>query len=199
MTIKKYLEYIKEQYGSGKNVIILHGSDVDKNGCFYQWLGKELRDRGFEVEIPDLPSPDNPNIEDQVKFLIEKYPSKKDIIICHSMGGITAMKFIEKVDYNIESLYFISCFDNTNFYEGDPDIEKLKGSCDWTFDYYGIKSKVSNIYVLRPNPDTSITPEQSRDLASNFGTQVRTFVAVKNHACGSQEPEILKFILEKEL
>lgn len=153
---------------------------------------------GYEVELPELPSPFAPKIADQVKYIQENYPSKKDIIVAHSLGGCVAMKYLEQSEQSIKSLYLLSSFLNFNFYEGDEDIESLKHVFSWKFDFENIKSKVDNIYVLYPEVDTSVTPKQASEVAEAFSTEVSTLPCSADHFCGEEEPSILEFIKNRE-
>lgn len=177
------------------NILIIHGYGVNSDECFYPWLGEELESDGYTVEIPKLPGY---KTDEQVNFILKNYPDKKDIIISHSMGGCVAMKLIEELDYEIKSLYIIAGFIDNNFPEGDEDIENLADACDWEFNFTDIKSKVENIYVIKPSEDSAITSKQTKDLARSLGVRVNTVKVLEDHACGREEQEILNFILDKE-
>lgn len=190
MKIRKYEDF--------KRVLIIHGFGVTNTGCFYPWLKSELEKLGYNVELPNLPNTEDPLADEQVEYLLDNYPSKKDIIVCHSYGGVTAMKFIESINYNIKSIYMISCFCDNDFHEGDEDIEKLEYTTNWKFDYDDIMKKCENIYVLKPSIETLITEEQLETLADNLNTEVITFEGKEDHATGKIEPGILNFIKKHE-
>ncbi len=190
MKIKRFKEF--------KKVLIIHGFGVTSQSCFYPWLKYELESKGFNVELPELPEPEDPLVEEQVQYILKNYPSQKHIIICHSFGGCVGMKLIESLDYEVESLYLVSCFGDNNFHEGDADIEKLEHTTDWIFNYEDIKSKCQNIHVLNPSIETFVTDAQMNDLASNLGTSVESFEVVENHATGKEEPGLLNIIIQNE-
>lgn len=177
-----------------KRVLLLHGYGTNAHSDFHPWLKSKLEDVGYIVELPNLPNPDEPLIEEQVEYVLEKYPTKKNMIIAHSLGCVTALKLIESLDYKIDDLILVSGFIDYNFYEGDEDIENLSGCCDWDFDFNRIKSSVGNIHILRPQIDTAVTPQQTESLSKKLGSPIHIFKQVEDHACGKTEPGILNYI-----
>lgn len=184
------MKYLKKF--NSKTAIIIHGYGVESNDCFYPWLKSELESIGYNVELPKLPNPHNPNVDEQVDYILDNYPSKKNIIIGHSFGCPVAMKLVEKLDYSIDSLFLVCGFTDTNFGDEDDD-EVLINSCDWKFNFSDIKSK-TNVYILRPKLDTSVTLNQTKDMSRKFGVPISYFSQIEDHACGSREPELLSFI-----
>lgn len=176
------------------NILIIHGYNVNNKECFYPWLKTSLEKLGHSVELPSLPNTTNPNINKQVNYIIKKHPEKKNIIIAHSLGSVVSLKLIEKLDYEVDSLILISGFADTNFNEGDEDTTTLANACDWKFNFKEIKSKVKNIYVLKPQNDSEVTLNQTKMLSENLNVSYITFKEVEDHACGEVEPEILNFI-----
>lgn len=177
-----------------KRVLLLHGYGTNADSDFHPWLKSELEKLGYVVELPNLPNPNDPNIDEQVKHIIENYTNKKNIILGHSMGCVTALKLIESLDYKIDDLVLVSGFIDNNFYEGDEDIENLANSCDWIFNFDEIKSKVENIHILRPMIDTAVTIEQTKSLSEHLNSPIHTFEQIEDHACGETEPGILNYI-----
>jgi predicted alpha/beta hydrolase family esterase len=180
-----------ESFGN-KTAIIIHGYGVTSDECFYPWLKSSLEKSGYTVELPQLPNPTNPNVDEQVDYIVENYPNKKNIIIGHSFGCPVAMKLVERLNYKIDALVLVSGFIDTNFGDDEED-EVLSDSCDWVFNFSDIKSK-ANVYILRPNIDSAVTLQQTKDMANEFGVEINYFNPVEDHACGAKEPEILKFI-----
>lgn len=176
-----------------RNVCIIHGYGTNTSECFYNWLKLELEKLGFNVELPNLPNENNPICDEQVKYIMDNYPDKKDIIIGHSFGSCVAMKLVENLNYKIDSLILVSGFIDNNFNEGDEDIEALSNSCDYKFNFKNIKSK-SNVYILRPNLDTSVTLNQTKVMSNKFKEPIIFFKEEDDHACGEKEQGILSFI-----
>jgi len=181
-------------FRKNKVALIIHGYGVNYNECFYPWLKNRLEKLGYKVELPDLPNSQEPNINDQVNFILKNYPDKKNIIIGHSLGACTAMKIVEKINYKIDSLFLISGFIDCNFSNtSDEEHEILLKSCDWKFNFDDIKSK-SDVYILRPEIDSEVNLKQTEEMAKAFNVPINFFESIEDHACGEEEPEIFKFI-----
>ncbi|MDO8471157.1 MAG: hypothetical protein Q7S49_00910 [bacterium] len=52
-----------------KKVFIVHGWGESPDEPLHQWLASELRKKGFIVEVPAMPEPDEPKIEIWIPFL----------------------------------------------------------------------------------------------------------------------------------
>lgn len=193
----RHLKLFEEISDIKKKVLILHGYGSSNKSDFHPWLKSELESLNIEVLLPNLPTVKK-GIDDQVNFLIEKYSDDfklgKINIVAHSLGCVTALKLIEKLNYKIESLLLISGFVDTNFYEGDEDIENLANVCDWKFNFPKIKKNFNKAFILYPYDDSSVTFKQTKDLSKLLNTPIHRFKSKEDHACGKQEPGILKFL-----
>jgi len=177
-----------------KVALIIHGYGANSEECFYPWLKRKLENLGYKVELPSLPNADRPNADEQVEYILENYPNKKDIIISHSFGTCVAMKLVEKFDYEFDSLFLVAGFIDHNFtFTDEEEIEILSQGCDWEFNFDDIKSK-TNVYILRPETDSEISLEQTESLAEAFDEPIHFFKEKEDHACGEKEPEVFKFI-----
>jgi len=81
-------------------IILVHGYKGGPSLNFFPWLADALRDRGFDVLVPELPDPANPDRDVWTKSLIEAAGVLKDedIIVGHSLGGAAALRFLEAAE-----------------------------------------------------------------------------------------------------
>ncbi len=54
-----------------KRVFIIHGWYGYPEEGWFPWLKKELESRGFKAQVPSMPNPKHPKIEEWVSFLKE--------------------------------------------------------------------------------------------------------------------------------
>ena len=82
-----------------KKVYLVHGWEGNPENSFFPWLKRELEAKGYEVTALSMPDPDNPRMEAWVPHLIESVgtPDEDTIIVGHSMGGATALRFLESI------------------------------------------------------------------------------------------------------
>src|SRR5581483_4558295 len=91
------------------NYLILHGFTGRSDKNFIPWLKKSLEEKGFEVQAPQLPDTDHPTEAGQVGYVIENCKiNKQTIIIGHSLGGLVAMKALQKINKPIAGLVLVA-------------------------------------------------------------------------------------------
>jgi predicted alpha/beta hydrolase family esterase len=81
-------------------IIGVHGYKSSSKKNFWPFLYDELRKLGHEVIIPDLPNPEAPDPEEWVQTLLDQVGTLngEDIIVGHSLGAPTALKFLEAAE-----------------------------------------------------------------------------------------------------
>lgn len=79
-----------------KRAIITHGWEGRPERAWYQWLGNELKEKGFEIEVPFIPCSDNPTIEEWTGFLEDliRVPDPDTYLIFHSLGCQGGMRYL---------------------------------------------------------------------------------------------------------
>lgn len=80
-----------------KRVFIIHGWDGYPEEGWFPWLKQELESRGFSVQVPSMPHPENPTIQDWVSFVahVVGEPDEHTYLVGHSMGTQTILRYLE--------------------------------------------------------------------------------------------------------
>ena len=83
-----------------KKVFIIHSWSGSPEDPLLRWLKSELEKNGFDVIVPEMPNPEKPNIETWVLKLEEiiEVPDKDTILVGHSIGCQTILRYLEKLD-----------------------------------------------------------------------------------------------------
>lgn len=78
-------------------IILIHGYKSSSKGQFLPWLKDELRKKGHDVLMPDLPSPEEPESEAWLNALAEEIGplTEDDILVGHSLGGAALLRFLD--------------------------------------------------------------------------------------------------------
>lgn len=78
--------------------ILVHGWGSSSQGDWFPWVVRELRDRGYEVLVPDMPKSDIPGIDAWTHYLQEVIGEfqESDLLIGHSIGCQTILREITK-------------------------------------------------------------------------------------------------------
>lgn len=87
-----------------KRAYIVHGWGANAKSEWFPWLKKELESIGFEAAVFDMPDTENPKIETWVKYLEDNIenPDEETILIGHSIGCQTILRYLEKLPENIK-------------------------------------------------------------------------------------------------
>ncbi len=180
----------KLKAGSDKeiNYVLLHGYTGSPEANFFPWLRKELENTGAKVYCPVLPNTDDPIVMNQVEAVLKDIPfNENTILIGHSLGGVVALKILEKLSKPIKNTILIGSYIENRFLDEDFPAKAF----DWKFDFERIKKNAGNVSLLRDLKDISVPQDNTFKLHQKIGGQLFDYVAQKPHFCGEIEPEVL--------
>src|SRR5579864_4425205 len=123
-----------------KNAIILHGTSNTPDGNWFRWLERQLRQRRYDVWLPQLPNPEVPNAEKYNNLLLnnEFNFNSETILVGHSSGAVSILNLLQElpVGSKIKAAFMVGAFkgplDKANRSELFPkpfDFEKIKARC----------------------------------------------------------------------
>ena len=143
-----------------KKIYIIHGWDGSPEEPMHKWLKKELEEKGFQVTIPLMPNPEEPEINawiDKIKEVVEN-PDNDTYFIGHSVGCQGVLRYLETLDSNtnIGGAIFIAPWmhlDNKTIEEeGEEVIEIAKPWMETPIDWEKVKTHTSNfVFILSDN------------------------------------------------
>ena len=94
-----------------KNAIILHGIGSTPNNFWFPYVKSELEKKGYEVWVPQLPQPDNPDIDVYVPYILKQGVfTEETVIIGHSSGASIILAVLEKLEVRIDQTILVSAF-----------------------------------------------------------------------------------------
>ena len=64
-----------------KTVIILHGYTGRAEKNWLPWMKKELEKRGYHVETPNQPYPDDIALDEKVQFILDNYTFDENTLL----------------------------------------------------------------------------------------------------------------------
>ncbi len=176
--------------------VLLHGYKSSPDLNFHPWLKNELEKRGHTVEVPVLPNSDDPNVEEQVQFVLDNVQfTENTILIGHSLGSVVALKALERSGVAIQKLVLVAGFQDSDI-EIEYDKRKRFKSFDWTFDFEKLRRLSRQTVILRDTQDKLIPSSQADKLQRSLGGRIVDFRAVHFHATAEEEPEVLRAALE---
>ena len=188
------------------NYVILHGYTGRNDKNFIPWLKHELEQRGAKVQAPQLPNTDNPTEVEQVQYVLDHVQfDENTVLIGHSLGGLVAMRVLEKLPHKIHHLMMVAPAILPQFYQGNDDIDTETGErkrfidhFSYDFDFSKISSQAVHKTILQDNNDSESRKPSMRYIADNIGATLCKTVANKRHFVAEQEPFILEKLLANE-
>jgi hypothetical protein len=123
-----------------KKVVIVHCWEGYPNYCWYPNTKKELEDKGFKVEVPEMPETDLPKLTGWLLKLQEVIgkPDEDLYLVGHSLGVITILRYLESLPdgTKIGGAVFVAGFTNDlgytelkNFFKKPVDLVKARNHC----------------------------------------------------------------------
>lgn len=182
------------EIGIGKpNFLILHGYTGTSNGVFLPWLKKELENKGFKVQAPQLPNTKHPRESEQVDYVLQNcHIDENTILVGHSLGAIVAMKVLEKHGKKISGLVLVAAALSPQF-SGKKEKEYWP-YFSWDINYGSLQKLASTRTILSDLHETQRL-EYLKYLSTELDADIISTQAVKEHFCGLQEPSILEALL----
>jgi len=188
------------------NYVILHGYTGRNDKNFIPWLKHELEQRGAKVQAPQLPNTDNPTEVEQVQYVLDNVVfDENTVLIGHSLGGLVAMRVLEKLPHKIHHLMMVAPAILPQFYQGNDDIDTETGErkrfidhFSYDFDFDKISSQAVHKTILQDNNDSESRKPSMRYIAENIGATLYKTVANQRHFVAEQEPFILEKLLANE-
>ncbi len=188
------------------NYVILHGYTGRNDKNFIPWLKHELEQRGAKVQAPQLPNTDNPTEVEQVQYVLDHVQfDENTVLIGHSLGGLVAMRVLEKLPHKIHHLMLVAPAVLRQFYQGSDDIDTKTGErkrfidhFSYDFDFDKISSQAVHKTILQDNNDSKSRKPSMQYIAENIGATLCKTVANKRHFVAEQEPFILETLLANE-
>ena len=87
-----------------KRVFIIHGWDGYPEEGWFPWLNKKLKEKGFEVFVPQLPEAGEPRINKWVPALARAIGTadEQTYFVGHSMGCQTIARYLETLPAGVK-------------------------------------------------------------------------------------------------
>lgn len=177
-----------------KNAIIIHGWDQKPTDEWLPWLADELRNRGWEVELPLMPNAAMPKLSEWMEVLLNLKPNADTVLVGHSLSNSLILKYMEKAEAKLKSAYLVAAWDYLLPSLKDEHLSFFENG----FDYEAIKSKAP-ITILQSTNDPYLDFDKAKELASKVNA---TFIPIENaghfqtKSGYSKFPRLLDLILE---
>lgn len=163
------------------NILIFHGTEGYPEENWFPWLKSKLEARGQQVFVPQFPSP--PIVPAKISEWFaalknyEQYINEDTILIGHSLGGLFALRILEKLNQPIRAAIFTGTpigIKPITYYDRDSSFS------GFSFDWLNIKSKAKNFIVFQSDNDPYVSLANGQELAKELGVEL-SFIPQAGH------------------
>ena len=188
-----------------KRVFIVHGWDGNPQANWFPWLKKELKNKGFEVFVPQLPDPENPRIKPWVSILkkIVGTPNAKTYFVGHSMGCQAIARYLEALSKEVKvggAIFIAGFFKRLTGVESEPGSkETVKHWLEAPLDFKKIRPHLLKSIAIFSDNDPYVPLDNQDDYKDKLGSKiiVEHNMSHFNEAAGvTKIPVVLKSILK---
>jgi leucyl-tRNA synthetase len=172
--------------------VILHGFTARSDEPRFLFWKSELEKQGHTVVIPTLPNTNEPSEAEQVQAALSAVSyDENTILIGHSLGGVVALKVLEKLHTPIARLVLAGGFTNVKFKDKKRNFEKR---FNWKFDAKKIKNNVKSITILHDVNDYAISDSQVEALEELLRVKAERVKSDEPHFTGEKERTVLMWL-----
>jgi predicted alpha/beta hydrolase family esterase len=153
--------------------LILHGTYGSPTENWFPWLRAELEKRGYEVAVPELPTPENQSVDSwlgalrgQVKWGLDK----DTVLVGHSCGATFILSgILSKAESPVGATFLVSPFIHDL---GDERFDKLNYTfTHQQFDWNKIKQNAGKVTILYGDNDPYVPASEPREIADHLGVE----------------------------
>ncbi|MEX0649403.1 MAG: alpha/beta fold hydrolase [Candidatus Andersenbacteria bacterium] len=185
-----------------KRAYIIHGWDGYPEEGWFPWAKAELEKQGFVVEVPNMPHPDRPTIDDWVGHLTKLVgqPDEVTYLIGHSMGCQTILRYLASLNgRKVGGAILIAGFFELVPLESDEEKEIVKPWLKTPIDFEKVKAATNNITVILSDNDEWVPLERNKQLFEQYLSPTIITEHAKGHYSGSSGVKELPAVLEAVL
>lgn len=180
-----------------KRVIIVHGWSGHPKEGWFPWLVKELTAAGFEVSVPSMPDTDHPRIEPWVRTLAETIgePDEQLILIGHSVGAQTILRYLETIDVPIAGAVFVAPWLTLSLLGSEENWNIAEPWMDAPIDDAAVRRVLPRSAAIFSSNDPFVSLENVAWFAERFGCKT-TMLGDLGHMGGDDGITSLPIVLE---
>ncbi len=172
--------------------VLIHGYKGSPAQDFFPWLKAEFERQGHEVQAPALPDPEDPKESEQVEYILKNCKlDGNTVIVAHSLGCVSAMKALMKLDKPIAGLLLVAPAIEPDFSK-ETKKRPYHPNFDWKYDFEQIKKIAGGKIALLSDTKEADRAPYIKYLGTRLSAAVIEVDAVKKHFTGDEEPAIVE-------
>ena len=157
-------------------ILIMHGWQADSGSNWFPEAKVFLEKKGFEVFVPDNTGGYSPKLSEWLGRIEQNKPDENWILIGHSLGGVTILKYLEKTNMPVAQTILLATPIN------EMKFTPLKNFFEQGFDWEKIKQNGGKINLIYELDDQVVPLEHGHILAGKLSAPL-TVVPGAIHIC----------------
>lgn len=157
-----------------KRVFLVHGWGGSPDNCWFPWLKNKLEENGFVVQVPAMPHPENPTIEDWVNCLANAVgqADSETYFVGHSIGCQTILRYIERLRGPVGGVVCVAGWFRLLHLATDEEKEIARPWLETLLDYERVKQNVSKIVAIFSDNDPDVDVADSEFFKNNLNAKI---------------------------
>lgn len=184
-----------------KQAYLVHGWDGSPTNCWFPWLKKELEKLGYSVKALKMPHPITPTIKDWVATLEKEIKlNEETILIGHSIGCQTIMRYLEKPKRKVQAVFFVAGWfhlDSIDEESGESQ-EIARPWLETPIDFKAIKNNCTTFVALFSDDDAFVPISDAKIFEKNLGAKTIIEKEKAHYDIQGTNPTLLKEIKKLE-
>jgi len=182
------------------NILIIHGWGATAKSDWFPFVKNKLTKKEYNVDIPLMPNTDKPKINKWVGKLKKLNPTKNTIIVGHSVGCQTILRYLEKENKIFNKIILVAPWVTIKEENADEDEpwEIAKPWAETPIDFNKIKNKSKKFIIIYSENDIYGVKKDIFDLKDKLNAKIVN-LGKKGHICQedgiTQLPELIKEIV----
>jgi predicted alpha/beta hydrolase family esterase len=155
-----------------KTAVICYGHYGHPGENWFPWLKGKLEELGFNVVVPNFPTPENMSLQTWLKVFEEFKPllDEESLLIGHSVGSTFLLTVLEQLQKPVKAVFLVSgLLRSVRSEEFNPFLVSF---WDKQFDWQKIKVNAPHFFVFHADNDPYIPLEQAEELAEKLDTEL---------------------------
>ncbi|MFB6209774.1 MAG: RBBP9/YdeN family alpha/beta hydrolase [Candidatus Nanohaloarchaea archaeon] len=180
---------------SSKNVFLIHGFEGSPEDNWFPWLKDKLEEKGYEVIVPDFPTPEDQTLENWMDVFkeYEEELNRNSIVVGHSLGCPFILHLLQE-GFEVEKAIFVAGFVGKI---GDEYIDEVNEDiAGRKFDWDKIRGNAEEFILMHSTNDPYVDREKADELEEKLEAKLNIYEGYNhfNVSAGYTElPEILEF------
>lgn len=172
-------------------IVILHGRNGTPQSHAFPWLAKKLEERGYTVEVPELPHTQEPDLDAQAAYVMKHCTlDEKTALVGVSFGGLVALRVLE-LGKKVGRLTLIAT-PHSGIFLDNKTRRSVTKACKHPFAFDIIRKNTKGSVVLTDETDTIVPQADAQVWAEALGAVlIKGTGNIPHFSSEDSEPDML--------